>query len=360
MTDRGSQSLDIEIPGLLRDYLRRTGRVLAGERLVFATLTGGVSNRVVLVKRPNRRSWVLKQALPKLRVAADWYSRPERIQREAMGLRWLRRLTPPGSVPRLVFEDPEQHLLAMEAVPAPHLNWKQSLLEGGLRLDQVREFGRLLGGIHRGALAFRDEIADAFQDRSFFESLRLEPYYQYAASHVPRAASFLEDLIAETRAQRITLVHGDFSPKNILIYRGRLVLLDHEVIHFGDPAFDVGFSLTHLLSKALHLRPQRGLFGQAAAEYWAHYRAAADPDLVTDAWEARAVRHTLGCLLARVAGRSPLEYLTESEKACQQGAVLALLKRRPATIPKLVEQFLTGSFNRSRERSHRDRRSVGG
>src|SRR5207253_6106542 len=125
-----------------------------------------------------------------------------------------------------------------------------------------------------------------------------------AAAAVPEAAAFLAPLVDETRARRETLVHGDYSPKNVLVRDDRLVLLDHEVVHFGDPAFDLGFSLAHLLSKAHHLADRRGDFTQAALLYWRAY--AGERQL-----EPRAVRHTLACLLARVAGRSPLEYLNE-------------------------------------------------
>jgi 5-methylthioribose kinase len=334
-----SHPLDIENPAALEAYLRRMSR-LGDDRPVCTVLTGGVSNRVVLVERPHKPDWVIKQALPKLRVAVDWFSSPDRIRLEALGLRWLKRLTPAGSVPDLVFEDADEHLLVMEAVPKPHQNWKRLLLEGGLNLDHIRQFGCLLGSIHRRALGFHDEIACAFDGRSFFESLRLEPYYQYAAHQLPEAAAFLEELIAQTRATRLTLVHGDFSPKNILIHRDRLVLLDHEVIHYGDPAFDLGFSLTHLLAKALHLAPQRRLLGQAALHYWQHYCAEAGPRLLQGGLETRAVRSTLGCLLARVNGRSPLEYLTTGEKQIQTQTVLAMLKSPPTTIPDLLQQFL--------------------
>ncbi len=303
-------------------------------------LAGGVSNRTVLVERPTGEAWVLKQALEKLRVSVDWFSDPERVHREALGLRWLQELAPPGSITPLVFEDHEHHLLAMEAVPEPHENWKTMLLEGQVRDEHVQQFGRLLGEVHRNAHERREELAPIFEDRSFFESLRLEPYYGYTATQVPAAADFLHALVDETRACRISLTHGDYSPKNILVHEGRLVLLDHEVIHFGDPAFDLGFSLTHFLSKAHHLPDLRVAFAQAANLYWWTYlRAVGEADWVEDL-EPRAVRHTLGCLLGRVAGRSPLEYLDEEERLRQKEAVLALMPRTPTTVPELVEGFI--------------------
>lgn len=325
--------MNIEAATELTTYLRESGRIDSGEEPRIAILAGGVSNRTVLVERKNGEAWVLKQALEKLRVASDWFSSPERIHREANGLRWLAELAPAGAVPRFIFEDHDRHLLAMEAVPQPHENWKTQLLRGEIQPDLVRQFGQLLRSIHHNAARRRDELEPVFRDVSFFESLRLEPYYSFAATRVPDAAAFLNLLIVDTRAVRLTIVHGDYSPKNILVRNNRLVLLDHEVIHWGDPAFDLGFSLAHFLSKAHHLPAHRASFAEAAHEYWKSY---ADPS-----HEARAVRHTLACLLARVDGRSPLEYLDASERERQRGAVLKLMADAPALMDDLIERFIT-------------------
>lgn len=332
--------LDIEQPDALLTYLRETGRIAADETPAFTVLTGGVSNRTVLVERGNGDAWVIKQALPKLRVQVDWFSPPERIHREALGLRWLAKLAPLGTITPLVFEDHAHHLLAMEAVPRPHTNWKTMLLAGHVEPEHVEQFAHLLGLIHRRGYEHQRDVEPVFRDRSFFESLRLEPYYGYTATQVPAAEQFLTGLIAATLARRETLVHGDYSPKNVLIHAGRLVLLDHEVIHFGDPGFDLGFSMTHLLSKAHHLPAHRRAFAAAAWSYWTHYRETiGDVEWAADI-EPRAVRHTLGCLLARVRGRSPLEYLSEEERARQASAVVRLMAAPPATIAELIDRFL--------------------
>jgi aminoglycoside phosphotransferase (APT) family kinase protein len=332
--------LDIERPDALLAYLRRSGHVPADEQPAITNLGGGVSNRTVLVERPGGEAWVLKQALKKLRVAVEWYSDPERIHREALGMRWLARLAPPGSTTKLIFEDHDNHILAMAAVPQPHENWKTMLLAGQLDMRQVEQFGQLLGTIHRMAYQHRDQIAAAFSDRAFFESLRIEPYYIYTWTQIPETAAFYDALIAATRSRRLTLVHGDYSPKNILIYQGRLVLLDHEVIHFGDPAFDVGFALAHLLSKAHHVRERRAAFAGAAADFWWSYRDSLGDFPWAADLEPRAARHTLGCLLARVAGRSTLEYLSDQERARQRDAAVALIGAPPLSIVELVKRFV--------------------
>jgi len=165
-------------------------------------------------------------------------------------MRWLATLAPPGAIPVLVFEEQAYDLLAMQAVPQPHANWKSMLLEGLIDPDHVRQFGQLLGCIHRRARLASRRLESVSGDSRFFETLRLEPFYAHPAEHLSAAAPFLTGLIRETRAVRESLVHGDYSPKNILIHRGRLVLLDHEVIHWGDPMFDVGFALAHLCNGA--------------------------------------------------------------------------------------------------------------
>ena len=329
--------MNIETPEDLLRYLRAAGHIGADESPRMTVLRGGVSNRTVLIERADGTAWVLKQALAQLRVATEWYSDPARIHREAAGLRWLGRMIP-GSVPGFVFEDHERHLLAMSAVPQPHVNWKDLLLVGGLEEVHVAQFARLLARIHRRGGELRDEVASAFAERRFFESLRLEPYYHYSAQQLPPAANFLRALIDETRSCQLTLVHGDYSPKNVLLREQQLILLDHEVIHFGDPAFDVGFALTHLLSKAHHLAGQRADFAAAALLFWREYQRH-NSDMADASLEARVARHSLACLLARAAGRSPLEYLDQAARERQVAAVLRLLAQPPKTLSALVPRF---------------------
>lgn len=332
--------LDIERHDDLIQYLRTRGHIGPDEEPTSRMLTGGVSNRTVLVERLNGDAWVIKQALAKLRVQVDWFSDPSRVHREAAGIRWLGRILPPEQIPQPIFEDRDEHIIGMSAVPQPHENWKELLLAGQVTLDHVEQFGRLLGQIHRGGTEMQADVAKEFADDSFFEALRLEPYYAFAASQVPSAADFLHRIIAETRQHKLTLVHGDFSPKNILVHKGKLVLLDHEVIHFGDPAFDLGFSMTHLLGKAHHVKEYRHTFADAVHTYWRTYQETLGDVAWAGAVEGRAVRNTLACLLARVAGRSPFEYLDAAERAKQQEVVVALMADPPSKVAALVDEFV--------------------
>jgi 5-methylthioribose kinase len=335
-------SVDIEDTDQLLNYLRANQRIGPQEKPIVRQLKGGVSNKTVSLLRPEGSAWVLKQALAKLRVKSDWFSDPKRIRIEADALRFLPSIAPPGTITPLVFEDAEENILAMEAVPEPHENWKERLLSGKIELPLIREFGRMLGLIHQRSYSKCSELRAKFWDRTFFRTLRLEPYYQYSATVIPAAKPFLTPLVADTLSRQETFVHGDFSPKNILIYQHRLVLLDHEVAHFGDPAFDIGFSLTHLLSKAHHLPKSRFVLIDAALHYWETYFELVRELPWSTGLEHRATKHTIACLLARAVGRSPLEYLNESERDRQTRAALNLIEACPASLSQLVELFIRG------------------
>ena len=331
---------DIEDFDALRNYLTARGCVKSGETVSFTNLRGGVSNRTVKVAWADGRGWVLKQALAKLRVNVDWFSNPERIEVEAKALRCLNRLAPPGTTPAYIFEDTPNYLMGMEAVPEDHENWKSVLLSGRVISDHFEQFGLLLSAIHRRSSESRVEIQNAFSDTTYFESLRLEPYYLYTAENMAEAHSFLTALAGETLRHKDSLVHGDFSPKNTLIYRNKLILLDYEVVHFGDPAFDVGFALTHFLSKAHHEPRARYRLASAAELFWQVYCEGIPQLTWAGELEPRVVRHTLGCLLARVAGKSPLEYLTPAELVRQRETILALIQKPISKVPDLIDKFI--------------------
>ena len=332
-------TIDIEDSRQLARYLRDTGRIDCREEPILKNLSGGVSNKTVWLQRSCGQAWVIKQALPKLRVRSDWFSDPARIEIEANGLRYLPRVAPKGSITSLVFQDTAQNLLAMEAVPEPHQNWKQQLLCANVQREFFGRFAELLGSIHRESFNLRNELEPIFAEKRFFQTLRLEPYYEYSAESVPQAEAFLKELVTGTLSRSDTLVHGDFSPKNVLIHEERLILLDHEVLHFGDPAFDIGFSLTHFLSKALHVQEQRLALIEGARCYWSRYLGevrglpwAANLDL-------RAAKHALACILARVCGRSPLEYLSDEERLIQRRVAIEMIEENFTTVDRVIAGF---------------------
>lgn len=327
--------MNVEDPASLAPYLHHRGYEMEESRI----LPGGVSNNTVLVRLMDGTSIVVKQAREQLKSAAEWISDPARIGQEALAMEWLSHWTPAGSIPGLRFLDTANHILAMEAVPQPHHEWKKLLLSGQIDLNHFSRFGELLASIHRGSYWERSEVEPLFRDQSFFFSLRVEPYYLYAANNEPRAAVFLRELVRETQARRFALVHGDYSPKNVLVRGDQLILLDHEAANFGEPTFDVGFALTHFLSKARHLPEHRERLRAGAHEFWRAYRRGLPATKEFADVSERALRHTLGCLLARVAGKSLLEYLTAEERDTQRATVVRCIGEIPARVEDLIDQF---------------------
>lgn len=323
--------MNIEHPPELIDYLHRQGHVPHDETPAVLPLTGGVSNRTVIVMRASNEAWVLKQALRKLRVREDWFADPARIHREALGLQTLEQLLPAGSVPGFLFKDDSHDLLAMRAVPQPHENWKTLLLHGIMDTKHFERFGRMLGQIHFRSAQQREALEPSFRDQCFFEALRIEPYYRFTATRTGTNI-FFDELIYDSSKIRSCLVHGDYSPKNVLVHLDQLVLLDHEVIHWGDPAFDLGFALTHLIAKAIHLPSLQTAFLESLTGFWNAYQLEAHALFSGPDFESRVVRHHMACMLARVDGRSPLEYLSEPNRSILRRLALSGIQNPPRRI----------------------------
>jgi 5-methylthioribose kinase len=333
--------LDIEDRDSLAGYLAGREEARSVGDFEHRVLAGGVSCKTVLVSFADGTEWVLKQSLEKLRVAGVWHSDPARIHREADGMRVLKELARPDAITSLIFDDPVHHVIAMTAVARPHENLKPMLLSGNIQRALFAELGELLAEIHSRSAA-EPERYRSF-DQGYFESLRIEPYYRATAEAEPRSAAFIGRLIDGMGRRRLSLVHGDFSPKNVLVHRDHVVLLDHEVIHWGDPAFDLGFFLTHLLSKCNHLPAHRADLMRCVETFSNRYfETIARPAVWQMDLEQMAVVHTMACLLARISGRSSLEYLSKEEKQRQREAILRFMETTPPkTIRELSEKFVS-------------------
>jgi fructosamine-3-kinase len=303
--------------------LGRLGLLRAGETPSFRRLTGGVSSdiwRVDLARGPV----CVKRALAKLRVAQDWFAPVERNAYEAA---WMRRAAAvaPEAVPELLGQDEAAGVLVMAYLdPADYHLWKADLRDGHADPDVAGAVGNRLVRIH-AATANDSEVAAAFATDRIFYDIRLEPYLRASARAHPDLAEALEALAKVTARTRRALVHGDVSPKNILVGRDGPIFLDAECAWYGDPAFDLAFCLNHLLLKCLWTP-------RAAPSYLQCFHVLAKAYLAGASWEpqgaleTRTARLLPGLLLARVDGKSPVEYLTdESDKDRVRRVARALL-----------------------------------
>jgi aminoglycoside phosphotransferase (APT) family kinase protein len=292
----------------LTTSLRRMNLIAPDESPKMTALTGGVSSIIVLAHTA-RGPLCIKRALPKLKVRADWFAPIERNRAEVAWMKIAGKFVP-NSVPRILGEDAQAMAFAMEWLePARYPIWKALLRDGVIDVRTARAVGEVLGAIH-SATAGDATIARDFAHDAGFYAIRLEPYLEASAKAHPGHAPALRQLIAVTASTRHVLVHGDVSPKNILIGTHGPILLDAECAWYGDPAFDLAFCLNHLLLKCCW-RPA------AADKYLACFDALAESYLNCVDWEPaaaveRRTTHLLaGLMLGRVDGKSPMEYLTD-------------------------------------------------
>ena len=291
-------------------YLRETGRLPAGCAVKVVALGWGVSNIVMRVDSEGRPPLVLKQSRERLRTQALWISRLDRIWIERDALQLLGRLLPNGTVPDLVFADDENYLIAMTCAPDDSVVWKEQLLAGETNSAVARSAGTILGTVHADSVG-DSALGGRLADTLVFDQLRIDPYYRTVARAHPDLGPRIDRLIdSMATAPDRTFVHGDFSPKNMLVHSGGsgLMLVDFETAHAGDPAFDLGFFLSHLLLKAFRAAPGHEPYLDLTRQFWERYceRAGIAP---TNDRIGRAIAHTAGCALARIDGKSPVEYL---------------------------------------------------
>ncbi len=329
-----------------REYLIERGWLGPDEHATIEPLGWGVSN-VVLKVSSERGKIVLKQPHRRLRVQQPWFSRLERIFQEAAAMRIMARVLPAGAVPRIVFEDRDNYVLAMSCAAEPHTVWKKELLEGRVDEEVGRTVATHLALLHRETL-LSPEARDAVGDRTMFVELRVEPFYWRLKPLYPELAGVIDATTEALERHILTFVHADYSPKNMLIHAAGVTYVDHETAHFGDPAFDVGFFHSHLALKAVKASPDQraaylDLLRTCYETYVSELRRGRQTATAarTQLYETpiRALAHFCLCCLARLDGASPVDYLNEEDKRDFVRMVMkeALLARHKPELPRLFE-----------------------
>lgn len=327
-----------EHPQRLASIFVNMGLAEPDETPVITPLTGGVSS-VILRIDLRRGSYCLKQALPQLKVEKIWKVPLERAFTE---VKWLRTVAAikPSCVPEVLGEDKETTSFVMTYLDDGFQNWKSALLSGKVDVDAASLVGDVLGKIH-ASTANNSELASRFATDENFYAIRLEPYLVETARVHPTLAPRLHELVQRTQSQRIALVHGDVSPKNILLGQQGPVLLDAECAWYGDPAFDLAFVLNHLLIKALWMPTSAvalmNSFNALRKAYFAHVDF--EP---RGALDLRTASLLPALALARVDGKSPVEYLDEPARQRLRTASINLFKREGDTLDSLSSYWMNG------------------
>lgn len=276
----------------------------------MTALTGGVASDIWKVDA-NGSSFVIKRALAKLRVAQDWTAP---VSRNAGEVAWMQAAASiaPGAVPKILAHDAGSGMFAMDYLePGDYPVWKAELRAGRVSPAFAASVGATLAAVHAGT-AGNQEFARIFSDDDMFQSIRLEPYLLATGRRHPDLQEIMQRLATSTLTTKIALVHGDVSPKNILVGPDGPVFLDAECAWYGDPAFDLAFCLNHMLLKCVWIP-------EAAEDLLASYGAMARAYLERVRWEdpaaieSRAAALLPALMLARIDGKSPAEYITDDD-----------------------------------------------
>lgn len=300
----------------------------------WTPLTGGVSSDIWRVDIDGR-SLCVKCALPKLKVARDWRAPTSRNAYEWAWINFAFEHAP-KAVPQPLAHDAKLGAFAMEFLDdASHPVWKTRLLAGMADAGVARQVAGILGLLH-AASARNASLPEQFKTDDIFYSIRLEPYLIATADAHPDLAPELQGIAERTLHTHKALVHGDVSPKNILVGPASPVFLDAECAWFGDPAFDIAFCLNHFLLKCL---PQRShaadflqCFGAFTQAYFTHVDWE-DPGKL----EQRAARLLPALFLARIDGKSPVEYLArEADKELVRKAARPLIIKPASRLSEVA------------------------
>jgi len=305
-------------------YLACRGLAPLDPAIVAEELPGGVSASVIAVRYPaSGFAVVVKQALPQLRVTDEWLADQRRTETEVTAMRLCGELTP-GSVPRVLDADPEKHVMVMELLPAGARNWQAEIAAGRVHADAGRWAGTTLGTWHAATVESGD-VARDFDDFEAFEQQRLRPFLETAMERRPELAAEIAPRLAELRAERRCLVHGDYAKKNMLVGPPGRWVLDFEVAHYGNPVFDLGFFLSFVVLSAVRWGPLTAELKLLGDRFLAAYHAAAGDGFAGD--PASVTAHTACLILARTDGKSPAQFFDPPSRERAREVGIELLRR---------------------------------
>ena len=320
------------------DLARTVERLLGVDNATFTPIVAGVSSELWRMDVGDK-TYCVKRALPQLAVADEWLAPVRRTEEE---VRWLRFASTvvPRQVPAVITADSEAHVAVLSWFdPSRWTNWKTQLLQGLVRPAVGTELGELLAKLHSASVQ-RAELALKFDNMDLLTALRLEPFFVAAMRDNAFVEHRLQAAVELMQTHRTALIHGDVSPKNVLIHISRPpVLLDAECACWADPAFDVAFLCAHLLLKSAHMSRFRDWFYETVNRVVAAYEPAA-PEPVSD----RLILLVPALVLARVDGKSKVEYLKDQVQTRVRNTALRLLEQPPATFRELVVDWRQAFF----------------
>ncbi|MCL2674265.1 MAG: phosphotransferase [Defluviitaleaceae bacterium] len=325
--------IDISDKSILENYLSDRGLINKLEDYKIKYLSGGVSGVTALVVT-RERNMIIKQALAKLLVAEEWLCDPSRMEIEALSNEIYHRLVPENA-PAVYFYDNENYIFGREAAPEHCVMWKTDLMSGKLDFEVAHKVIESLMIVHNEC-AKDAKVAKDFDDNAIFYDLRISPYLEFILLKHPNLTEYSKPIIHELMNSKITLVHGDFSPKNVVLDGRKVFLTDFEVAHYGHPSFDLGFLSNHLVLKAIHMEK----FGKAylaMLEYVLDVYFTGANYMDNAALEKSFLKLLPLLMIARVDGKSPVEYIVRDDvKQFVRDCAYAIMDNNVSTRKELL------------------------
>jgi len=330
--------LDLENCDVLEQYL--LGQKVISKNVPYKIdyCRGGVSCVAALIETEGR-TLLVKQGRAKLKVKEDWRADPARMEIEAKANAFYNRYVP-ESAPRVLNYDRENYILIREAAPAESVMWKSELLNGVFDFGIAKKTIEALAIVHNKS-ANNEEAAREFADGTIFYQLRISPYFEFLKGKYPELRELIDELIISIRDRHETLVHADYSPKNILVNPDRSIcILDYEISHYGNPAFDLAFYTNHIVLKSAHMRRCSAAILNMLLYMTDIYFGMID---FTDAkkLEAECIPLLGILMIARIDGKSPAEYIqSEKTKQLVRDMAKALIRENIKTYAEAAELLL--------------------
>lgn len=325
---------------ILEEFVRKKMKLEPLGHFKVLGVPGGVSSDIIRIIREDGTSVIVKRALPQLKVKDDWFASENRSFNEVKAIGMVSAQFP-GYVPKLVFYDNEFPIFAMDYVEGK--NWKSDLMNGNIDYTIAEKLGQFLSSLHNSSY-YNNRWLGEFRDKTLFLELRISPYFEAMKPSYPLLEKDIDQVISILVNQDKVLVHGDFSPKNVIVRKDKSIcVLDWEVAHAGNPAFDVAFMLSHLFLKTIHFRNDSLSYENLATKFYKSY--CNHSEIVCEKDVSPDVSKITGALiLARVDGKSPVEYLSDSEKEIARKCGIKLIRGSMKTIEEFND-ILSGCYD---------------
>ncbi len=301
----------------------------------FKKITDGVSSDIWYVKTENNKEFCIKRALNKLTVKEDWYAPVDRSNFEVYYFKACKKIIP-ESFPKILGHDKKKYILAMEWYEANDFKvWKEKLLNKEININDAKKISDILVKKHN-YFYNNSHYKKKFENSKTFYSIRIEPYLIFTSKNYPEQSKKFIDAANSLSLHKKTIIHGDFSPKNILISKDYPVILDAETACWGDPVFDLAFCNNHIILKSiLHNKYKKNymlLSQKLIKNYIQQIKWENKNDFIQ-----RFLKLLPLLMLARLDGKSPVEYFKDNHKNKSRLLALSLIRNEL----KSINEFFT-------------------